>query len=72
MTLAEAELGKEYTVVDIDTDDEELKSFLFTLGCYAGETVVLVSMVSKSFVIAVRDGRYNIDRALASVIQISA
>ena len=71
MTLLEAEIGKNYIVSEIDTDDEELNDFLFTLGCYKGEKIVLVSVVGVSYVVAIRDGRYNIDEHLARAIKIS-
>lgn len=71
MTLAEGTVGTAYTIADINTDDEELKNFLFTLGCYSGEQIVIVSMISGSFVVSIRDGRYNIDQNLASVIVVA-
>lgn len=70
LSLADAEMGKEYIIKDICSDDEELESFLFTLGCYSGESIVVVSRISGSYVVAIKDGRYNIDRELASVIMI--
>lgn len=69
-TLADAEVGTEYIVRDIDADDEELKDFLFTLGCYSGEPIVVVSHISDNYVVSIKDGRYNIDRNLASTILI--
>lgn len=71
MTIVQAEIGKEYTVADISTDDEELNDFLFTLGCYSGEKITVVSMVGNSFVVSIRDGRYNIGQDLAEAILIS-
>lgn len=68
MTLANAQLGKNYTIQAVDTDDEELNEFLFTLGCYEGQNIVIVSMVSKSYVVSIKDGRYNIDENLAQAI----
>ena len=68
MTLAEAEVGEEYIIKDIATDDEELNAFLFTLGCYSGEPVTVVSRKKRSCVISIKDGRYNIDHELASAI----
>lgn len=68
LSLVEAEMGKEYVIKGIDTDDEELNAFLFTLGCYTGESIVVVSSISDSYVVAIKDGRYNIDRELASAI----
>lgn len=70
MTLWEAEEGKEYIVDNIDTDDEELNAFLFSLGCYSGETVTVVSHLKKSCVVTIKDGRYNIDMQLAQAIRI--
>lgn len=70
MTLASGSIGSTYTVKAIDTDDEELNDFLFTLGCYSGEKITIVSMVSGSYVVSIRDGRYNIDVDLAGAIEV--
>lgn len=70
MTLWDAEEGKEYTINQIDTDDEELNAFLFSLGCYSGETVTVVSRLKKSCVVSIKDGRYNIDMHLAQAIRV--
>ncbi len=66
--LAEAQINKEYVIKDVKTDDEELKSFLFTLGCYEGETVTVLSVLSENYVISVKDARYSIDVELANAI----
>ncbi len=71
MTLLNAEFGKEYTVTGFTADDEELQSFLFTLGCYEGSTIVVVSMVSGSYVVSIKDGRYNLSPDLAEAISIA-
>ena len=70
MTLAEAKVGEEYIIKEIVTDDEELDAFLFTLGCYSGEPVTVISRLKSTCVISIRDGRYSIDRNLASAITI--
>ncbi len=70
MNLLNAQEGKEYIIRDIITDDEELNAFLFSLGCYSGEPITVVSHLKKSCVISVKDSRYNIDRELASAILI--
>ncbi len=70
MTLKEAELGKEYFIRNIDTKDEEMTSFLFTLGCYSGEPITVVSRKKANCVVSVKDARYNIDSELASAISI--
>ena len=70
MNLLNAQEGKEYIIRDIVTDDEELDAFLFSLGCYSGEPITVVSHLKKSCVISVKDSRYNIDHELASAILI--
>lgn len=70
MTLLDAELGKEYTVKDVVTDDEELDAFLFSLGCYSGEPITVVSRLKGGCVVSIKDGRYNIDNQLAEAIAI--
>ncbi len=70
MTLWEVEEGKEYIINQIYTDDEELNAFLFSLGCYSGESITVVSRLKKSCVVSVKDGRYNIDMQLARAIQV--
>ena len=70
MNLTQAELEKEYIVKKIETDDEELDAFLFTLGCYSGEPITVVSRKRNNCVVSIKDGRYNIDKQLAEAIQI--
>ncbi len=70
MTLNEAEIGLEYIVKELRTEDEELDAFLFSLGCYAGETVTVVSKRKKTLVVSIKDGRYSIDDQLAKAILI--
>jgi len=68
MDLRNVEEGKEYIIREIATDDEELNAFLFSLGCYSGEPVTVVSRKRAGCVIAVKDGRYSIDNQLAEAI----
>ena len=70
MNLLEAVEGKEYIVKDIVTEDEELEAFLFSLGCYSGEPITVVSRVRGGCVVSIKDGRYNIDTDLAKSISI--
>lgn len=70
MNLMNAEIGKEYIVEAIDTKDEELNSFLFSLGCYSGEPITVVSRVKHGCAVSIKDARYNIDHNLAGVISI--
>ena len=70
MNLISAEEGKEYIIRDIETDDEELNSFLFSLGCYSGEPITVVSHLKKSCVVSIKDARHNIDHQLAEAVLI--
>ena len=68
MNLTKAEVGREYIVQAIETDDEELNSFLFSLGCYSGEPITVVSRRRRNCVVSIKDGRYTIDDDLAAAI----
>ena len=68
MTLKQAIEGTEYIVKAIETDDEELNAFLFTLGCYAGEPITVISRRKSGLTVSIKDGRYSIDPQLADAI----
>ena len=68
MTLKQAKEGEVYIIRDIVTDDEELNAFLFSLGCYTGEPITLISRRTGTCVVSIKDGRYNIDDQLAEAI----
>ena len=68
MNLTTAQEGKEYIIQRIETDDEDLDAFLFSLGCYSGEPITVVSRRKGSCVVSIKDGRYNIDDQLAEAI----
>ena len=70
MNLSNAPLGQEFIIQQIETDDEELNAFLFSLGCYTGEPITVVSRRWGSCVVSVKDGRYCIDSRLAASIHI--
>lgn len=70
MNLRDAQEGTEYIIKEILTDDEELDAFLFSLGCYSGEPVTVISHRKGGCVVSVKDGRYNIDNELAEAILI--
>ena len=70
MTLMNAQEGKEYIIQAIETDDEELDAFLFSLGCYSGEPITVISHKKNNCVVSIKDGRYNIDNQLAAAILI--
>lgn len=70
MNLTSAQEGKPYIIQRIETDDEELNAFLFSLGCYSGEPITVVARRRSSFTVSIKDGRYNIDSQLAEAIVI--
>lgn len=70
MNLLDAKEGEVYTIKDIVTEDEELNAFLFSLGCYSGEPITVVSHLKGGCVVSIKDGRYNIDTELARAISI--
>ena len=68
MNLKLAEEGKEYIVQQIETDDEELDAFLFSLGCYSGEPITVIAHRKGGCTVSIKDSRYNIDNQLAEAI----
>ena len=68
MNLRTALEEKEYIIQRIDTDDEELNAFLFSLGCYSGESITVISRLKGSCVVSIKNARYNIDNQLAEAI----
>ena len=70
MNLNDANVGETYIVEDIETDDEELKAFFFSLGCYSGEPVTVISHLKGGCTVSIKDGRYNIDNGIASAVLI--
>ena len=70
MTLRDAEIGTEYIIRAIETDDEELDAFLFSLGCFSGEPITVISRRRGGCTVSIKDGRYSIDNALAVAISI--
>ena len=70
MNLRDVQEGKEYIIEKIITNDEELDAFLFSLGCYSGEPITVISQLKKSCIVSIKDGRYNIDKDLAEAITV--
>lgn len=68
--LSQASIDMPYTIKGIETDDSDIKDFLFTLGCYEGELITVISILAENFVISVKDARYSIDADLAEAIVI--
>ncbi|MBR2316099.1 MAG: ferrous iron transport protein A [Clostridia bacterium] len=70
MNLTQATEGTEYIITGIEADDEDMEAFLFTLGCYSGESITVISHLKGGCIVSIKDGRYNIDNQLASAIKI--
>lgn len=70
MTLLEAEIGVEYIIREIVTEDEEMNAFLFSLGCYRGEPITVISHLKGGCIVSIKDARYNMDTELAEAISI--
>ena len=68
MNLLQATEGQEYIIKSIETDDEELNAFLFSLGCYSGEAITVISFRKGGCTVSIKDGRYSIDNQLAEAI----
>ena len=68
MTLKEAVIGQEYTVKSVNTNDEDMVSFLLTLGCYEGAPITVVQDLKTGYIVSIKDGRYSIDNSLAEAI----
>ena len=71
MNLLKAEEGREYIIRQLETNDEELDAFLFSLGCYSGEPITVISHLKGGCIVSIKDGRYSIDKALAAAIAVN-
>jgi len=71
MNLLEVKEGKEYLIQQINTDDEELDAFLFSLGCYSGESITVIAHRRGGCTVSIKDARYNVDKQLAQAIIVS-
>ncbi|MCI5536324.1 MAG: ferrous iron transport protein A [Clostridiales bacterium] len=71
MNLSDANIEKTYIIEEIKTYDEELKSFLFSLGCYSGEPITVISHLKGGCVVSIKEGRYNIDKEIAQAVLIN-
>ena len=70
MNLTNAQEGIEYIIKDVVTDDDDLDAFLFSLGCYAGEPITVISHKKGGCIVSIKDSRYSIDTQLAEAISI--
>ena len=70
MNLTNATVGNEYIIKEINTADSELDTFLFSLGCYQGQPITVISVIRNAYIVAIKDARYTIDKELAEAIEI--
>lgn len=70
MNLLYSDAGKEYIIESVETNDEELDAFLFSLGCYVGEPITVIARRRSGLTVSIKDGRYSIDLALAQAINV--
>ena len=68
MNLWNSEVGKEYIVDRIETNDDELDAFLFSLGCFSGEPITVIARRVGGLTVSIKDGRYHVDKDLGQVI----
>ena len=63
--------GEDYIIKKIENNNKEFKKFLFTLGCYEGEKITLISILGNSYIIKIKNSRYSINKKLASCIKVT-
>ncbi len=68
MILTDAIEGREYIIQRIDTNDEEMDAFLFSLGCYSGEPITVISHKKSSLIASIKNARYSMDTRLSNAI----
>lgn len=68
--LTDAKISQSYDIKGIDSDESGMEEFLFTLGCYEGEIITVISILADNYIIYIKDARYSIDADLAKAILI--
>jgi len=68
MNVSNCELHTEYRITGVHAKEADMKDFLFTLGCYPGERIVLISRLPSMYVVDIKNSRYSIDEDLAEAI----
>ena len=68
MSLWNAQIGTTSIIRSVKTEDPELDAFLFTLGCYVGAPITLISRRRGGCTVSIQDGRYHMDNHLAQAI----
>lgn len=68
--LSCAKVNQPYVIQKVETADQGIKDFLFTLGCFEGEEITVLSVLADNYIIHIKDARYSIDQELAKAILI--
>lgn len=70
LNLAEAEMNIEYIIKEVISENKEIVNFLFSLGCFKGQSITVISCLSNTFVVVIKDARYSIDLDLAQAVKL--
>ncbi len=71
MVLSKAQIGETFNVKSVECK-EKIKKFLFTLGCFEGEEITLISKLAGNYIVNIKDSRYAIDENMAKCIVLEA
>lgn len=66
--LTGADIDSTYEIKAVKTEDKEMQNFLFSLGCFEGESITVISVLGDNYIINIKDARYSIDIDLAKAI----
>ncbi|WP_379137441.1 ferrous iron transport protein A [Paenibacillus sp. sgz500958] len=67
MLLSKAKIGQTFNIKSVE-GKEKVKKFLFTLGCFEGAEITLISILAGNYVVNIKDSRYAIDENMAKSI----
>ncbi|MBV1708254.1 MAG: ferrous iron transport protein A [Erysipelothrix sp.] len=70
MDVTACEIIELMTIKSIETIDPEMRDFLFSLGCFEGRTITLISILGSTYIVNISDARYSIDAQLAQAIKV--
>lgn len=67
MSLAKAKIGQTFNIKKVEGNQKTI-NFLFTLGCFKGEEVTVISKLCGNYIVNIKDSRYAIDEKMAKSI----
>lgn len=71
MFLSKAEIGQTFQIMRVE-GKEKITKFLFSLGCFEGEEITLISKLAGNYIVNIKDSRYALDENMAKSILIEA